>query len=102
MTSFERLQATRWRDPRCVCGKERFYSKEAAEVALKRMAARRLIQYGQLSEKEVYECRQAPGVYHLTSWDNGAKDPVLKAAVTARIANQRAKKLARKKKKGLK
>lgn len=99
MTSFERLQASRWRDPRCVCGKERFYSKEAAEVALKRMAARRLIQYGQLSEKEVYECRQTPGVFHLTS---GTKDPVLKAAVTAKKEKQRAKKTARKKKRGLK
>lgn len=69
MGSYERLQATRYRDPRCACGKEVYYSEEAAEFALKQLNARRIIQYGQPAETAVYECPEVwgSGVYHLTS-----------------------------------
>lgn len=66
------LQDLRDNDPKCACGKERFYSKEAAEAGLSALMARRIIQLGEVSEREVYECKVAgrelhESIWHLTS-----------------------------------
>ncbi len=69
------------------CNKVMFYSKAAALSALQRLVAIRLIEYGQLGEKEVYICHpkfrvtvdgiDLP-VYHLTSQSHGHIDQELK------------------------
>jgi hypothetical protein len=69
---YQRLAAAKFRDPHCACGKEVYYTEEAAQFALKQLnglTARRIIQYGQPAETAVYECLEVwgSGVYHLTS-----------------------------------
>lgn len=79
------LEVDARRCPRC--NKVIFYSKAAAMSALQRLVAIRLIEYGQIGEKDVYICHpkfrmEVDGVslpvYHLTSQSNGHVDQELK------------------------
>lgn len=69
MACLKKLHRAKFRDPRCICGKEVYYSQEAAEFALRQINARRIIQCGEPAETAVYECPKVmgSGVYHLTS-----------------------------------
>ena len=75
------LEVDARRCPRC--NKVIFYSKAAAMSALQRLVAIRLIEYGQIGEKDVYICHpkfkiDGLPVYHLTSQHNGHVDQELK------------------------
>lgn len=83
------LLALRENDPPCVCGKERFYSEEAAQAALRAIAARRIIQFGEVSERASYVCKQAyyelgVDVWHLTSNDGQERNWAVKAKAVER------------------
>lgn len=69
MANFKKLQACRYWEPHCLCGKSIYYSWTAAEFALRQTIARRIIQCGEPLETEIYECPEVwgAGVYHLTS-----------------------------------
>lgn len=78
------LAELRVNDPRCVCGKERFYTKEAAVSGLSALMARRIIQLGEVSERDVYECHQGYSelgleIWHLTSNDGYNRNLGVKA-----------------------
>lgn len=76
LKDFNVLQSLKTRDFHCLCGKEVYYSREAAEFALRAINARRIIQYGVPAEREVYECPEVLGadVWHLTSSERGQKN----------------------------
>lgn len=87
------LQDLRENDPKCVCGKERFYSQEAAEAALESLMARRIIQLGEVSEREVYLCKMAgrelhDSIWHMTSNVGWHKNLSVKAKEAERQAGR--------------
>ena len=88
--TLSRLGELRVNDPRCACGKERFYSEEAARAGLLALMARRIIQLGEVSERDVYMCRQGylelgEDIWHLTSNDGREKNLAVKAKQEERL-----------------
>lgn len=76
-------------DPPCVCGKERYYSEEAAKQGLERLAARRIMQVGEVCERDYYLCKSAydelgVDIWHLTSNNGFVKNPLVKERVARR------------------
>ena len=83
------LLSLRQNDPPCVCGKERYYSEEAAKQGLERLAIRRIVQVGEVCERDYYLCKSAYNelgvdIWHLTSNNGFEKNPLVKERLARR------------------
>ena len=83
----------RQNDPPCVWGKERYYSEEAAQQGLDRLVARRIMQVGEVCERDYYLCKSAydelgVDIWHLTSNNGFEKNQMVKDRVARRKASK--------------